>query len=157
MYYTAMISRVLVYTVTQDRYHQPLVWALSFFMGIRSLGSCPLARPNMDPVPDPEPSSGSFAVLGQANQCPWAKMDHWLCCPPRASGNISCQVRKIYRIGSGTTYRTLIPSLGYKALLIGMKLQDQGPKSKSCRKSCRILCGKNSPLGPFVTSSCLVS
>ena len=38
----------------------------------------------------------------------------------------------IHISGSRTTYRTLISSLGYKALLIGIKLQDQGSKLKSC-------------------------
>ena len=41
----------------------------------------------------------------------------------------------ICRIGSSTIYRTIIQNLGYKALLIGIKLQEQGSKLKSCRKS----------------------
>ena len=40
----------------------------------------------------------------------------------------------IYATGSRTVCRTLIPDLGYKALLIGIKLQDQGSKLKSRRK-----------------------
>ena len=39
----------------------------------------------------------------------------------------------LYRIGSRTVYRTLIPKPGYEALLLGIKLQGLGSKLKSCR------------------------
>ena len=43
----------------------------------------------------------------------------------------------LYGIGCTTMSRTLIPNLGYEAVLIGLQLWDPGPQSKSCRKSCR--------------------
>ena len=41
-----------------------------------------------------------------------------------------------YSIGSRTIDRTLIPNLGYKALLFGIQFQDQGSKLQSRRNSC---------------------
>ena len=43
--------------------------------------------------------------------------------------------QQYYGVGCRNISRTLIPNLGYKALLVGIKLQDQGSKLESRRKS----------------------
>ena len=53
-----------------------------------------------------------------------------------ADGDLSIWV---YGIGCRTLSRTLIPNLGYEALLIGLKIQGPGLDFKSCRSSCRWL------------------
>ena len=50
---------------------------------------------------------------------------------------MAIEVCPLYGIGCRAVSRILISNLGYKALLVGIALQDQGSKLKSCRKSCR--------------------
>ena len=47
------------------------------------------------------------------------------------------QVLFVYGIRYRTISRNLISNLGYKAILVGIKLYNQGSKLKSCRKTCR--------------------